>query len=407
MKKAIKLIISAITMVTTLNFVGCANINGNNMEQLNGVLKLNEKYIIFDGMKVEKEEIDGYESPYKDMTSTYFKYKLSEEEQTLYKSFIYAYENGYEKIRYYSSNENLKDSFSKVIQSLCSENPFFDYNYFYRFIDNNLENYYEFDMPALKQRDLDLKIEAYNKAKELISSMPEGLDEYGRVSWIYKYIVDNISYVDDLDSYMNGSPKYIYDGLVGGKTQCSGFSDTMTMMCNLAGVEALTVSGKTLEGHAWNLVKIDGEFYHCDPTGDSGIRQGLPEGYKDIWVSFLKSDEMMFSMDYYLEEEIVIDFPKATSTKYDYNNIAVSVQSINNEEDLKAMGDALLKNQNYIVVHTPNIPASENPDIVPTLDYILNYVVNNYVADRAVYIYVQGVRSPITRDIILFMKVEG
>lgn len=407
MRKYTKLIISAITVAATLNFYGCMNISENNLEQLNGVLKLNEKYIIFDGEKIEKNEIDSYESPYKGMTTSYFKDKLSEEEQILYKSFIYAYENGYEKIKYYSDNKNLKDSFNKVIQSLCSENPFFDYNYYYRFIDNTLENYYEFDMPALKQRDLDLKVEAYNKAKELISSMPKELDDYGKVSWIYKYIVDNISYVEDLETYMNSSPKYIYDGLVNGKTQCSGFADTMTMMCNLAGIEALTISGKTLEGHAWNLVKIDDDFYHCDPTGDSGIRQGLPEGYNDIWLSFLKSDEMMFSMDYYLEEGIEIEYPKAENTKYDYTNIALNVQSITSEEELKSMGDALLNNQNYIVVHTPNIPATENPDITKTLDYLLNYVANNYVSDTAVYIYVQGVQSPITRDIILFMSVEG
>lgn len=57
------------------------------------------------------------------------------------------------------------------------------------------------------------------------------------------------------------------------------FKDQLTMLCNLANIQAVTVSGFTEDrGHAWNLVKLDGEFYNCDITNDAGSNEDEIQG---------------------------------------------------------------------------------------------------------------------------------
>lgn len=405
MKKFIKGIIGLIVLISiNLNLGGC--LSKENIDIFKNIVNLNEKYIVFDDTKVSKQEVLEYESPYKDMTATYFKAKLSEEELVVYQTFIYAYEHEYTSIKYYSEDPKLGDSFMKITQALCAENPFFDWNYTYGHAYNSVENYYEINNTTLDKKDVKLKIQAYNKAKEWIKSIPSNATDYEKLERIYEYVVNNIKYVDELQKYMINSPSYVYDGLVGGKTQCTGFASSMVMLCNLAGIETLSVSGTSLQGHAWNLVKLDGEFYHCDSTNDSGIESQLPEVESKIWLSFLKSDNMLFSTDYSLDKKLKITFPKATNTKYDYENITLSTETISNEQDLNKISQALLENKNYIVTHLPNISAKEDFDVQNVVEYVGTYISNNVTYDREVYISIEALRNPASRDLIIFMKVD-
>ena len=58
----------------------------------------------------------------------------------------------------------------------------------------------------------------------------------------------------------------------------------------IAGIPCEYVSGYATGGHAWNLVEIDGEWYHVDTTWDDPIPNR--EGYVR-YDYFLKSDSYM------------------------------------------------------------------------------------------------------------------
>lgn len=74
---------------------------------------------------------------------------------------------------------------------------------------------------------------------------------------------------------------------------CSGFAEALRNLLSEKGIEAKYMSGKKkpVEGvkdqkaHAWNQVKLDGEWYNCDVTNDREfIVQGL------VAPNFLKSN---------------------------------------------------------------------------------------------------------------------
>lgn len=58
-----------------------------------------------------------------------------------------------------------------------------------------------------------------------------------------------------------------------GYASCAGYAATFRYLCDLAGLEAISVTGQTTTctEHTWNQVKIDGAWYHIDVCGDEHI----------------------------------------------------------------------------------------------------------------------------------------
>ena len=109
----------------------------------------------------------------------------------------------------------------------------------------------------------------YNKAKDIVSSVTNSsMSDLEKELALHEYVVKNTSY--DYDNYINervpADSYTAYGTLINRKAVCQGYADTMKLLLNLAGIEAKVVVGYAKEPHAWNLVKIDGEYYHLDAT---------------------------------------------------------------------------------------------------------------------------------------------
>lgn len=74
-----------------------------------------------------------------------------------------------------------------------------------------------------------------------------------------------------------------YGAVVYGTCVCEGYALTFQALAETVGLDSLVLSGETNIGHhAWNLVRVDGEWYHVDVTWMDG------DG-TDSWL--LRSDE--------------------------------------------------------------------------------------------------------------------
>nr|MDD6335600.1 hypothetical protein [bacterium] len=67
-----------------------------------------------------------------------------------------------------------------------------------------------------------------------------------------------------------------YGLLVNGTAVCYGFTDTLRFLLLQCGIESDKLLGQTVKGeaHGWNLVEIDGEYYHLDPTWERSANRG-------------------------------------------------------------------------------------------------------------------------------------
>ncbi|MCC5891805.1 transglutaminase domain-containing protein [Exiguobacterium sp.] len=121
------------------------------------------------------------------------------------------------------------------------------------------------------------------RVERIIQEMPIGLNDYEKVKYVNDFVVLNTAY--NLDS--TASPYTPYSILFNGEGVCEGYALTTLLLLEAAGVETRYISGEAgTELHAWNLVKLDGDWYHLDTTWNDPVPNRPGEvGYDYFLVS--------------------------------------------------------------------------------------------------------------------------
>lgn len=113
----------------------------------------------------------------------------------------------------------------------------------------------------------------------------EGMAQWQIALAIHDYLIMHTTY-DEALKLTTG-----YDLLTTGKTVCSGYTEVYSQLLNLAGVPCVSVVSEPME-HTWNLVCIDGNWYHVDVTWDDPT----PDTYGFVSHDyFLLTDEQISS----------------------------------------------------------------------------------------------------------------
>ncbi|MFF1540053.1 DUF2510 domain-containing protein [Microbacterium sp. NPDC058269] len=110
----------------------------------------------------------------------------------------------------------------------------------------------------------------------------EGMTDTEKVTAVNQWIVDNIEYdyaaLQALEAGLSiatpGADMRVSDargGLIDGSVICGGYTDTFNLLIRKAGLDSVYVSGRVEAGlHAWNHVKVDGEWKAVDTTWNDG-----------------------------------------------------------------------------------------------------------------------------------------
>lgn len=114
------------------------------------------------------------------------------------------------------------------------------------------------------------KAEIEAAAEEILAGIDGELSEYEKVKYVYETLIQNTDY--QLDSPDNQN---IYSVFINHTSVCQGYAKATQYLLNRLGIECSLVLGTvdTGEGHAWNLVKVDGSYYYVDTTwGDASYQ---------------------------------------------------------------------------------------------------------------------------------------
>ena len=113
------------------------------------------------------------------------------------------------------------------------------------------------------------------RTKELLDSMPQGLDKYGKELWLNDLLVGICEYDDEAaeKDEVIANEQNAYGALVDGKAVCEGYTRAFQLLCAELGIECVSVNGTSKpegsdkeENHIWNAVKLDGDWYYVDVT---------------------------------------------------------------------------------------------------------------------------------------------
>ena len=107
-----------------------------------------------------------------------------------------------------------------------------------------------------------------SKVSAVIQAMPSGLSELDREIYLFDYLTKNCVYdtaaVTDTSRWKAFTS---YGALVEGTVVCEGYSRSMQLLSSYAGLQCMLLTGQSSGvNHMWNLMKIDGSWYHLDIT---------------------------------------------------------------------------------------------------------------------------------------------
>ena len=197
---------------------------------------------------------------------------------------------------YYSLDEKKRQVYDRTVSALMRHetgvtftdedaltfDEFFDlyyliYNDEYRlfYISNTIEYYVDPKTGYLKNVELKYnynRLQAENmqqeidaRCDEIMSAVTPQMSDYEIVKLIHDAIVTGCTYKEVKD--MNT----VYGCLVNGEALCQGYSRSFMYLCGEAGIVSYGVFGEANGPHMWNIVEMDGEYYHVDCTWDDPI----------------------------------------------------------------------------------------------------------------------------------------
>lgn len=127
---------------------------------------------------------------------------------------------------------------------------------------------------ALNRKDKEL----YNACCELIEQrITDGMTDYEKEWAIYSWMVSYVNYDWSHNDPAQTTPRDSfrpYGALVRGEAVCLGFATAFQLLMDMLEVECITVVGAAFHStgdHAWNMVRLNGEWYCLDATWDRGM----------------------------------------------------------------------------------------------------------------------------------------
>lgn len=169
------------------------------------------------------------------------------------------------------------------------------------------------------------------------------LSEFEKEKQVHDYILAGTTYNLKQENDSN-----MYGCLVQGVASCSGYSNAYTYLLRRLGIVATQVTGDAKDeldetarmesqvsdniGHAWNLVRIDGDYYYCDLTWDdlANDKSGVDYHYSFLNVPY---DQIMYSRLLVADTPFNGRLPKTEATRYSYyrmtGNYANNMTDIN------------------------------------------------------------------------------
>lgn len=164
-------------------------------------------------------------------------------------------------------------------------------------------------------RMLQLSIDQY--VSRCLSGISRNASDYDKVKYIYEYIIEHTEYV--LDSKDNQN---ILSVFLNGESVCQGYAKAAQYLLERLDVPCTMVVGKVEsgEGHAWNLVQIDGAYYYMDPTwGDASYRldgQLMQNSSMPISYEFLNITTEQLQATHIIDS--VVPMPQCIATAANY-----------------------------------------------------------------------------------------
>lgn len=207
----------------------------------------------------------------------------------------------------------------------------------------------------------------------LNSIIKPGMTETEKIRTVHNWIVCNTTYNDKY--YDRGDSFNHVSNLLNNKTGvCQGYSVTFYIFMKQMGITCTLVMGKTdTVSHAWNAVKLDGNWYYIDVTWDDPVVNGTSNypGGDNISYEYLLCTYNHISITH-TEDNYIGTTPLPNGISDDYNDLMyrmsgfTNVMRVNSLEELadRLQGFMNKSGKYAIILENGNITMNDGVDAV-------------------------------------------
>lgn len=197
----------------------------------------------------------------------------------------------------------------------------------------------------------------------IANTIKENMTDYEKELALHDYLIKYAKF--DYDNFIESNvPKEAYTPyglLVDGTGVCQAYAETTKLLLNAAGIECEIITGTADGGsHAWNIVKLDGEYYMLDVTWDDTF----PDVKGKVGYSYFNLTSEQLSKNHVWDKS---KWPVANGKKYNYfiyNNLVAD-----NYDDFKQLViDQIKKGQKNIYIYVNDYSKDKY-----NLDFIFDY----------------------------------
>lgn len=169
------------------------------------------------------------------------------------------------------------------------------------------------------------KAKLWQAARAVADLAREKETVYEQVKFVHDYLVQNVTYdksaANEPDGAMSHSLNWAYAHsaygcLVNRRGVCDGYSKGFQLVMQMLGISCDYTEGVAKGLHAWNFLKLDGEYYYMDVTWDDYDLADCPELVSHAYFCATSED---MAVDHTTSREKGNQFvPECTATDYDY-----------------------------------------------------------------------------------------
>lgn len=182
----------------------------------------------------------------------------------------------------------------------------------------SFEGMYNMDSEMRRKCDEDIENYFFDCKKYVEQTVGNAEDDFNVIKAVYDYLIMTTDY--NLNSKYNQG---IASVATYHESVCRGYAKMFQYILNRLGIETVVVNGRMKDGngHAWNLIKSNGDYYYIDPTSGDGSYtfsndKELGNVSMDVlpeisYLYFLVTGDML--EDYIFDEEDI--FPICNSLK--------------------------------------------------------------------------------------------
>lgn len=162
--------------------------------------------------------------------------------------------------------------------------------------------------------------------KPFFDSVDAKMSDYAVVQKIYENIIGLVDYdslgLDESKNEPKGNKpddlRSIYGVFVKKKAVCAGYAVATQYLLNRVGIECVYIRGETTQGyHAWNLLKLEGDYYYMDTTWGDWSNTDKSKSKDGIGYDYFCVTTKDILKDHTPDADFPV--PECTATKCNYH----------------------------------------------------------------------------------------